>query len=103
MYEYLKVQNEEMKSEVFELMKRLIEEVNPRDVSNIILQENPLPKLFDVFEEVMKNRRIPVIVLSDSTARREEEEEEDEGSVNANRGGANGDGNYMAEDEDNEG
>ncbi|KAL8520437.1 hypothetical protein ACS0TY_011094 [Phlomoides rotata] len=83
-YDYAKVEYLALKTDIMELFKRLIPHCNMDFISQVILQEGPLLKVYDLYLEANKKMSIPIIILSDSTT------SASVGMVVAN-GGVNGD------------
>ncbi|KAH6781590.1 hypothetical protein C2S52_001671 [Perilla frutescens var. hirtella] len=68
LYKNQRKQNDEMKDELKEFMRRLVKEVNPNVVSNILLEDEPLIQMYDFFLEASKEVEVSLVVISDSSA-----------------------------------
>ncbi|KAL6587057.1 hypothetical protein OROMI_000035 [Orobanche minor] len=82
MYQYSKTQQDILKNDVFEFFKRLMAHCNKEFLSKLILEEDPLLNIYDMFLEANKTFNVPVIVLSDTNA-----------DASASKASANVDGN----------
>ncbi|KAL8477435.1 hypothetical protein ACS0TY_029651 [Phlomoides rotata] len=67
MYEYTNKQHEELKTDVKLFMKWLLVHCNLKDVGVVILEEESLHKMYEFFQDAVKTKKIPVIILSYST------------------------------------
>ncbi|KAL8547052.1 hypothetical protein ACS0TY_006684 [Phlomoides rotata] len=94
MYDYLKGQHDDLKAEVKIRLKRPLVHSSPNFMSDLILQEEPLHKVYEYFLDINRAKDIPIIVLSDSTVRDDEILTSVGGGcgVGADGGGGGGDG-----------
>ncbi|KAH6781041.1 hypothetical protein C2S52_012278 [Perilla frutescens var. hirtella] len=69
LYKNIRKQNDEMKDELKEFMRRLVKGVNPNVVSNFILEDELLIQMYDFFLEASKEVEVSLVVISDSSAR----------------------------------
>lgn len=65
MFNYAKKQNDDLKAEVKELMKRLLIHGNSDALNDVILKKKRFLKVYDLFLETVKAKKVPLIVLSD--------------------------------------
>ncbi|KAH6785717.1 hypothetical protein C2S51_038172 [Perilla frutescens var. frutescens] len=68
LYKNQRKQNDEMKDELKEFIRRLVKGVNPNVVSNILLEDEPLIQMYDFFLEASKEVEVSLVVISDSSA-----------------------------------
>ncbi|KAL8472268.1 hypothetical protein ACS0TY_028849 [Phlomoides rotata] len=67
MYDYAKAEHLALKNDIMELFKHLIPHCGKDFISQVILQEEPLLKVYDLYLEANKKMSIAIVVLSDST------------------------------------
>lgn len=71
MYDYAKSQHDKLKAEMKEFMKRLLVHWKVEHLNDVILEEDPLHKTYDFFLDAVNEKKIPVVVLSDSSNQNE--------------------------------